>query len=243
MKDINDRVLELIRNLKMSKNQFANSIGTSSAMISKLTSKNANFGVDIFKKIIAVYPHLNYNWLLMGVGEMWLNLHTHNTHLDTHLSDSKHVPAYQQAKITNSLKKELKPFEEQDKINAKTVENTHEVSHVYIQNVHELLERDTPQLHDLKVKIDFVRQFQDVINDIEDEYIEGLRNALWRFQGNKFSLKQYQASVSKELEKLMPFKPAFDKLAKHINEFYEEMHHAGAEKVEFNQYIRESLKR
>lgn len=67
---VHDRIDELIKDLGLSKNQFSLEIGTSSAMISKITKNKVNFGVDIMQKIINRYPDINSNWLLTGVGEI-----------------------------------------------------------------------------------------------------------------------------------------------------------------------------
>lgn len=71
METIKTRLNSLIQYLNISKNEFAREIGTSSAMISKITTKEVNFGVDIYQKILSRYTHLNQQWLLTGVGEMW----------------------------------------------------------------------------------------------------------------------------------------------------------------------------
>lgn len=68
---IRTRLNTLIEALKLSKNRFAREIGTSSAMISKITNNDVNFGVDIIQKISHRYPEVNINWLLLGVGEMY----------------------------------------------------------------------------------------------------------------------------------------------------------------------------
>lgn len=88
MGNINTRLDTFISSLGVSKNQFATSLGTSSAMISKITKQKVNFGVDILEKIITTYPHLNQQWLLTGIGEMNKEIHTDSTHLSTHLSDN-----------------------------------------------------------------------------------------------------------------------------------------------------------
>lgn len=69
---ITSRIALLIENLGISKNQFSKKIGTSSALISQITTKQENFRIDIAQKIISTYPRLNANWLLNGSGEMWL---------------------------------------------------------------------------------------------------------------------------------------------------------------------------
>lgn len=70
MQTIPERLSSFIESTKMSKNQFASKIGTSSALISKLTKQDIDFRIEILNKISAHYPELNLNWLLTGVGEM-----------------------------------------------------------------------------------------------------------------------------------------------------------------------------
>jgi hypothetical protein len=67
------RINELISSLGISKNKFAKAIGTSSAMISKVTTQDINYGVDLAGKIISTFPSVNPVWLLTGVGEMMLS--------------------------------------------------------------------------------------------------------------------------------------------------------------------------
>ncbi|WP_295799959.1 helix-turn-helix transcriptional regulator [Mucilaginibacter sp.] len=73
MNSLRSRINELISHLKLSKNEFAREIGLSSAMVSKITTKDINFGIDVYQKIISKYTNLNQQWLLTGVGEMWLS--------------------------------------------------------------------------------------------------------------------------------------------------------------------------
>jgi transcriptional regulator with XRE-family HTH domain len=72
METINSRLIYYINHLGLSKNSFARKINTSSAMISKITTKDINFGVDVLVKIVQKCPELNIYWLLTGNGEMIL---------------------------------------------------------------------------------------------------------------------------------------------------------------------------
>ncbi|WP_316777736.1 hypothetical protein [Pedobacter antarcticus] len=73
MNTVKDRLNELITELKLSKNEFAREVGISSAMISKITTKDVNFGIDVYQRIISRYPSLNQQWLLFGAGEIWVD--------------------------------------------------------------------------------------------------------------------------------------------------------------------------
>lgn len=75
------RVTQLIQTLGISKNEFARNVGISSALISKITNKQTNFGVDIAAKIISTYPRLSSAWLLTGIGDMWNKVSDENSGL------------------------------------------------------------------------------------------------------------------------------------------------------------------
>ena len=70
MKNISKRLAAFIDSLGMTKNAFANAVGTSSSLISKLTTKDVDLRASLLVKIKAVYPELNLDWLLTGKGEM-----------------------------------------------------------------------------------------------------------------------------------------------------------------------------
>lgn len=73
---IAERLSAFIQDTGMTKNKFANYIGTSSALISKLTTQTIDFRIDILSKIVAKFPNFNLNWLLTGIGGMYLNTPT-----------------------------------------------------------------------------------------------------------------------------------------------------------------------
>lgn len=70
---IKDRVNLLIKSLGINKSDFAKETSISSAMISKITTQEVNFSIDIYQKIVNKYTRLNQGWLLNGTGEMWIN--------------------------------------------------------------------------------------------------------------------------------------------------------------------------
>jgi transcriptional regulator with XRE-family HTH domain len=91
MENINSRISEVITALKLSKNQFSKEIGTSSAMISKITGDKTNFGIEIIEKIVSKYPQLNFNWILTGFGEMWLQNHNYKAQEHPQLSVKERI--------------------------------------------------------------------------------------------------------------------------------------------------------
>lgn len=81
MTNISARLTAFIESLGISKNAFAKEIGTSSALISKLTTQDTDFRIDFLDKIITRYPDFNPKWLLTGIGDMML----------TNISETKKV--------------------------------------------------------------------------------------------------------------------------------------------------------
>jgi transcriptional regulator with XRE-family HTH domain len=67
-----DRLNKVIKDLGISKNEFARKIDISAPLISKITTQEVNFGIEVLEKIILAYPSLNHVWFLTGVGEMWI---------------------------------------------------------------------------------------------------------------------------------------------------------------------------
>lgn len=79
-----DRINELITALGLSKNKFAKALGSSSAVISKITTTDVNYGIELAERIISTFPSVNPSWLLSGNGEMMLPKTGGDTHLETH---------------------------------------------------------------------------------------------------------------------------------------------------------------
>jgi hypothetical protein len=80
-----DRINELITALGISKNKFAKALGTSSAVISKITTSDVNYGVEFAERIISTFPSVNPRWLLSGIGEMMLPKGVADSRLDSRL--------------------------------------------------------------------------------------------------------------------------------------------------------------
>lgn len=77
MENFAGRLNAFIKDLGISNYKFANHIGISQSLISKLTtSEDVNFRADLLVKILDKYPDINMNWVLTGVGAMYLNERT-----------------------------------------------------------------------------------------------------------------------------------------------------------------------
>lgn len=83
MKGVSNRIIKFIEHLNISNYKFANYLGISQALISKLTQGNdVNFRADFLEKLILKYPEVNISWLLTGKGDM----------LNTSAQDTQSLP-------------------------------------------------------------------------------------------------------------------------------------------------------
>lgn len=70
METVASRLTAFIDSLGISKNEFARQIGTSSSVISHITSQDVSFRIDILLKILSKFQTINIEWLLTGSGKM-----------------------------------------------------------------------------------------------------------------------------------------------------------------------------
>lgn len=70
MEGINQRVMELMMHLGLSKSAFAQSIQVSAPVITHISSGRNKVGLDVAQKILQAYPQINTDWLILGKGEM-----------------------------------------------------------------------------------------------------------------------------------------------------------------------------
>ncbi len=66
--DMNDRIIELIGKLKLSKSAFASSIGVSPAIITHIGNGRNKVGTDLIEKVAATFPQVSLQWLFTGRG-------------------------------------------------------------------------------------------------------------------------------------------------------------------------------
>ena len=69
--DINDRILFLMKYLKLSKAAFADSIEINPSVLSHIASKRNKPSIDMVMSIVRVYPKVSGDWLLTGLGVMF----------------------------------------------------------------------------------------------------------------------------------------------------------------------------
>ena len=70
--EINDRISQLIHQLQLNPNSFADHIGVKGAVIYNIIrGRRSKPSFDVLQKIIIAYETLNANWLLKGDGDVW----------------------------------------------------------------------------------------------------------------------------------------------------------------------------
>ena len=69
---INDRITELIGQLEMNANSFADTIGVKSAVIYNIVKgRRSKPSFEVLQKILMAFQAINANWLLRGEGDLW----------------------------------------------------------------------------------------------------------------------------------------------------------------------------
>lgn len=71
MDEINKRVLAFMDANMLSKNRFAQELSVSLPLITHLVSGRNRPGLDILQKMLTIYPQINPDWLLNGLGTMY----------------------------------------------------------------------------------------------------------------------------------------------------------------------------
>ena len=109
----NERLLEIIKYLGITRSRFAQSIGMSPAGIYNVLDGKAGIGIsrNLANKIVNVYPQFSYTWLLTGEGEMLKELLRENQILKE-LSDlkDKYIEVLEENRKLNEENKKLRQF-------------------------------------------------------------------------------------------------------------------------------------
>ncbi|MBY0424325.1 MAG: helix-turn-helix transcriptional regulator [Cytophagales bacterium] len=74
MSVVNDRLLELIKELRMNKNSFSIRINVAPAVINNIIGgRRSRPSFDVIDKIKTQFPNVNMEWFIAGNGDMFLN--------------------------------------------------------------------------------------------------------------------------------------------------------------------------
>ena len=71
---MNTRLKQFLAAENISQSQFADTIKVVRASVSHVLSGRNNPGYDFIKAIMAAYPTLNMEWLILGKGKMYYRL-------------------------------------------------------------------------------------------------------------------------------------------------------------------------
>ncbi|QDA61855.1 hypothetical protein [Hymenobacter jejuensis] len=78
-----DRFAILVQDLGISKNAFAKSLGRTATVIQHLIDGRNKPGFDLLEVLFTVYPNVSKDWLLLGVGEPYID------HLNNYPNDAE----------------------------------------------------------------------------------------------------------------------------------------------------------
>ena len=73
MDELNKRIIEIMIKMDMSKSSFAKALDISLPLITHITTGRNKPGLDLVQKILVNFKQINPNWLLLGVGEMYIS--------------------------------------------------------------------------------------------------------------------------------------------------------------------------
>jgi transcriptional regulator with XRE-family HTH domain len=71
--EVGERIKTLIYELRMNNNSFSAAIGVTPTAIIKTVNKLSKPRFEMIEKILEAFPHVNRDWLVSGVGEIFNN--------------------------------------------------------------------------------------------------------------------------------------------------------------------------
>jgi len=80
--EIKDRILKFLTRQKLSSSKFADIIGVQRSSISHILSGRNKPSLDFLQKILSNFPTLNSDWLIVGKGEMFIDLNQAQINFD-----------------------------------------------------------------------------------------------------------------------------------------------------------------
>ena len=212
-----NRINYLIERFGISKNQFAKEIGTSSAMISKITTKDINFGVDVLEKIISRYPEVNFIWLLTGQGQPFNNGTTEPSNLMSNFGPE----------TTNKEPNLPKPLtaSKPEKDHAERIQR-------FSRRVYRELEKEQPELIKGDLNAMAFREIGILLEKLNEQYFDEAYTFLIP-ENDVVSYSDYKQKVIDKLEKMKGFNGLLEKYLPILTEFILEFKKLDSEKIIF----------
>ena len=109
---VNKRVEILLSYFKLNQKQLAEKAGLSENTISNAKKGKNVPGVDFFNAIYRAFPHINPQWLYMGIGNMFMDGTSPEINAD---QDAGRDSTIENAKLINALRKEIQYLQTQIK--------------------------------------------------------------------------------------------------------------------------------
>ncbi|MFS4455521.1 hypothetical protein [Maribacter sp. 2304DJ31-5] len=103
-----DRIIQFVKYAGVSARQFDISIGAANGYTLRMKKNNASVGSDVIENILKVYPELNVEWLITGVGSM---LKKDGKEL---ILDYDSLPKSKQSEIEQLIEKKIRERQEQE---------------------------------------------------------------------------------------------------------------------------------
>lgn len=66
-----NRIERILREEKIASSKFADEIGIQRSSMSHILSGRNNPSLDITQRVLRKFPHINSDWLILGVGDMY----------------------------------------------------------------------------------------------------------------------------------------------------------------------------
>lgn len=111
--NINQRIADLVKSLKMSTNAFAKTISKSQSAVSFIIEGRSKPGFEVLDAICEVHK-VNPSWLLTGKGEMWDSLAVEKPATDMYLQDYLVKLEAQFERVLSQLEKKDQQLETKD---------------------------------------------------------------------------------------------------------------------------------
>lgn len=75
-KAVNQRILDLIKGLNLNKNSFSVKIGVAATNLTHIENDRSYPSYELLEKILISFPNVNATWLMLGVGQMFIENET-----------------------------------------------------------------------------------------------------------------------------------------------------------------------
>lgn len=70
---LENRILEVFNQSNLSRQDFANKLNISNAVLSHISSGRNKASLDLVLNLLNAFPHINPEWLILGKGEMMIS--------------------------------------------------------------------------------------------------------------------------------------------------------------------------